>query len=140
MSSATTRAVRSTGDTLHFFLLLVLGSAATEFVAAQEVTSGEETAGDGVENILLDAVTLISQDCSKKRAMGSKNSLSLQEEKLSIKFECRRIHDNVDLDILKGLKAFASEILEGGKSDEGLGEEQEIRHNLSMDILIQSSN
>ena len=49
---------------------------------------------------------------------------------------CRRIHDSVDLDISKGLKAFASEILEGGKSDEGLGEEQEIRHNLSMDILV----
>ena len=42
----------------------------------------------------------------------------------------------MDLDISKGLKAFASEILEGGKSDEGLGEEQEIRHNLSMDILV----
>ena len=64
----------------------------------------------------------------------------MQKRKLALKFECRRIHDSVDLDILKGLKAFASEILEGGKSDEGLGEEQEIRHNLSMDILIQSSN
>ena len=118
----------------------MLGSVATEFdlvVAAQEADFWR---GDCwltmVLNILLDAVTLISQDCSKKRAMGSKNSLSLQEEKLSIKFECRRIHDNVDLDISKGLKAFAREILEGGKSDEGLGEEQEIRHNLSMDILV----
>ena len=74
----------------------MLGSVATEFdlvVAAQEADFWR---GDCwltmVLNILLDAVTLISQDCSKKRAMGSKNSLSLQEEKLSIKFECHRIH------------------------------------------------
>ena len=57
-----------------------------------------------VLNILLNAVTLFSQDCSLKRARGSKNSQSLgslQKVKLSIKFECRRIHDSVDLDILK---------------------------------------
>ena len=44
-------------------------------------------------------------------------------KRICIKFECRRIHDSVNLDISKGLKAFASDILEGGKSDEGLGEE-----------------
>ena len=65
-----------------------------------------------VSNILLNAVTLFSQDCSLKRARGSKKLAKLQKVKLSIKFECRSIHKVVEAGIdSEGLKA-SEEILE----------------------------
>ena len=60
--------LRSTGDTTSLLNLLLHGHGVVlGVVAAAQGVDFRETAGDGVENILLNAVTLFSQDCSMKR-------------------------------------------------------------------------
>ena len=66
-----------------------------------------------LEISFLNAVTLFSQDCSLKRARGSKKLAKLQKVKLSIKFECRSIHKVVEAGIdSKVAKSLARESLE----------------------------
>jgi len=73
-------------------------------VAAAQGVDFRRTAGDGVENILLECSDFVlSRLLYKKEGEGKENSL---------KFECRRIHVKVDTGIdSEGLKA-SEEILE----------------------------